>query len=136
MKLWIFGSVQYYRPVWTTKRGLRFLWQKLTRGFSDDHVWCLDYTIAKFSLPRLRRLREWESGSPGCYTHEQWWGMVDKMIWSMNEIVTNEGSYPEEEPPNFSEEGMIESDCKRRIYYQKLHEGLVLFGRNFRGLWL
>ena len=135
MKLWIFGSIQYWRPNWTTKRGLRFLWQKITKGFSDDETWGLDYKIAKFVLPRLKRLREIESGFPGCYDHEQWWGMVDRMIWSMNEIVEHDGRYPEEEPPNFSEEGMIESDRKRRIYDQKLQEGLVLFGRNFRGLW-
>lgn len=131
MKLWIFGSFQYWRPEWTTKRGLLFLWQKLTRGFSDDEVWGLYHGIAKYSLPRLKRLREMEFGHPGCYTAEQWWGMVDRMIWSMNEIVENEGWYQEPEPPIPWDEEQKE----RKKHDAKLQEGLTLFGRNFQGLW-
>ncbi len=126
MKFWIFGSIQYYRPGWTTKRGLCFLWQKLTRGFSDDATWSLDRTIAKFTVPRLKRLRELECGHPGCYTEEQWDGMVDRMIWSL-EAVIKDG------------EGKLYEDCKTSEDYRKIdcrmQEGLVLFGRNFQGLW-
>lgn len=37
------------------KRKLKFLWQKLTRGYSDDEIWNLDVTLVKFLLPRLNR---------------------------------------------------------------------------------
>lgn len=126
MKLWIFGTIRYHRPDWTTKRGLHFLWQKLTKGFSDKETWSLDYTIAKFSLPRLKRLREIESGHPACYTNEQWWGMVDQMIWSLEAIIKDfEGNLYD---------GCLEPEDYRKID-RRMQEGLVLFGRNFRGLW-
>jgi hypothetical protein len=38
------------------KRRLQLWKQKLTRGFSDDELWSLDITVAKFMLPRLKRL--------------------------------------------------------------------------------
>lgn len=111
---------------WLTKRGLFFLWQKITRGFSDDETWALDNTIAKFTLPRIKRLRELEIGHPGCYTKEQWDGMVDRMIYAM-EAVIKDGK------------GELYSDCREPEDYRKIdrkvQEGLVLFGRNFRGLW-
>lgn len=126
MKIWIFGSVQYWRPSWMSKRGLRFLWQKLTRGFSDDETWALDYTVAKFTLPRLKLLREIEPGHPGCYTQEQWWTMVDTMIYAMEAIIKNG-------------QGTLYDDCQDSEDYQKIdrkiQEGLSLFGRNFRRLW-
>lgn len=126
MKLWIFGTIEYWRPQWTTKRGLLFLWQKLTRGFSDDETWALDYTIAKFTLPRLKLLREMEFGHPSCYTQEQWWGMVDTMIYAMEAVIKDS-------------KGDLYNDCREPEDYQKIgrkmQEGLSLFGRNFRGLW-
>lgn len=126
MKLWIFGSIQYYRPSWCSKRGLRFLWQKTTRGFSDDEIWALYLTMAIFILPRLKRLREMEFGHPGCYTEKQWWGMVDKMIWSFEAIIKDEKG--ELYPSNCSPGEYRAIDCK-------MQEGLKLFGKNFTGLW-
>ena len=127
MKLWIFGTIEYYRPKWCSKRGFRFLWQKLTRGFSDDALWSLDYTIAKFALPRLKEFHLWEHPHPGCYTPEQWSAIVDKMIYAM-EAVVKDG------------EGTLYEDCHEFEDYQqvdrKIREGLTLFGRNFRRLWL
>ena len=34
-------------------RPIKRLWQKITRGFSDDDLWQLDYVFAKFILKRL-----------------------------------------------------------------------------------
>ena len=126
MKIWIFGEINYWRPLWASKRGLRFIWQKLTRGFSDDATWSLDTTMAKFIAPRLKRLREIESGHPACYTDKQWWRMVDQMIYSM-EAVANQWDDKNEE--------LSQSPEDREKIDEKVQEGLVLFGRNFRGLW-
>ncbi|MHA2279801.1 MAG: hypothetical protein ACXAC5_02780 [Promethearchaeota archaeon] len=126
MKLWIFGTVQYWRPQWTTKRGLHFLWQKLVHGFSDDETWDLGYTIAKFALPRLKRFREIEAGHPACYTEEQWFTMIDTMIYALDAVIKDG-------------EGNLYSDCQISEDYQKIdrkvQEGLRLLGKNFRGLW-
>ena len=127
MKLWIFGSIQYWRPDWASWRGMRFLWQKITRGFSDSDTWALDYTIAKFVLPRLKCLRKMGFGHPACYEHKQWWGMVDRMIWSMEQIAKGDGG------SFIHQDGLTDEEVT--AYYNRLQEGLTLFGRNFRGLW-
>ncbi len=44
------------------KRGLRFLWQRLTRGWDDSETWGLDATAARWLLPRLIRFRELNQG--------------------------------------------------------------------------
>jgi hypothetical protein len=39
-------------------RELIFREQRLSRGFDDSETWSLDYTIAKFIVPRLERYQE------------------------------------------------------------------------------
>ena len=36
--------------------------QRIERGFDDSELWNLDYTIASFVLPRLKRLKELNTG--------------------------------------------------------------------------
>jgi hypothetical protein len=37
---------------------VRWFFQRLTRGFADNELWCLDITVAKFVLPRLKECRK------------------------------------------------------------------------------
>ena len=37
---------------------LKNKYQKITRGFTDEEIWNLDNTIAKWLLPRLKYLKE------------------------------------------------------------------------------
>ena len=39
-------------------RRIGFWVQKITRGFSDDELWSLDYTCAKWLLPRLKEFKK------------------------------------------------------------------------------
>ena len=48
---WVDG---HFRPV----RAVRHAWQRWTRGFDDTELWCLDLTIARFVLPRLKAFRD------------------------------------------------------------------------------
>lgn len=131
--------ITFYRPRIFTREFWRHWKQRRKQGFIDEDTYNLYSPIAKFVLPRLRCFREHafgeHLGTRDGISRSTWCQIVDRMIWSMNEIVENDGWYPKEEPPDFSEEGMIESSRKRRIYYQKLQEGLTLFGRYFHGLW-
>ncbi len=132
-------KITFYRPRIFTREFWRQWKQRRKQGFIDEDTYSLYNSLAEFILPRLRRFRYQafpdHLGTRDGISRSSWCQMVDKMIWSMNEIVENDGSYPTKEPPDFSDEGMIKSERKRRIYYQRLQEGLTLFGRYFRGLW-
>ena len=39
-------------------RNLKYFWQRRTRGWDDSDLYSLDYTIAKFVLPRLKVFAE------------------------------------------------------------------------------
>ena len=69
------------------KRFWKFLYQKLTRGWTDAETWSLDYTFAKYMLPRLERYEELTKGYTGNDEHH------DKIEWIMtalNDIVLEE----------------------------------------------
>jgi len=104
IKDWLIGNYIYYT------------YQKLTRGFSDEVTWDLDYEIAKWVLPRLKRFKELCSGVPSNLTEQEWYGILDKMIVSFELIIRWEDEWP------------IENDVITR-------EGLKLFGEYFRALW-
>lgn len=127
-------------------------WQIITRPdhWSDKDIWSLDHTVAKFTLPRLIRLKEVKHGIPTTmfetlpegkweYTEEQtdaakkkWDEVLDKMIWSMDYIANDREHdyYPKR------------SENKKEGAYDNLHaaefrcqEGLDLFAKHFRSLW-
>jgi hypothetical protein len=66
------GSIRmktFYHAI--VKRGKRILkpikhlWQRITRGFSDDDLWQLDYVFAKFILKRLEAFSQYpKQGRP------------------------------------------------------------------------
>lgn len=73
-------------------RPFKFTYQKLVRGFSDNELWNLDNTIAKFILPRLIRFKkEMRSGLPQnqedtsrSLTQAEWDDILDNMIFAFN----------------------------------------------------
>lgn len=103
-----------------TRRKIRFLWQRLTRGWDDSDTWSLDYQIAKFTLPRLKRFKEITNGYPADSAEVEWSAIIDKMIFAMELIVKSDGG-------SFLDETREDID--------KMHEGLELFGTYFRNLW-
>jgi len=98
------------------KRSCLFLFQRITRGFSDSDLWSLDYTIAKFVLPRLKTFRETSQGSPGNLDENDWLDIIDKMIYAFEYALENG-------------EGVTEKDDK------KYQEGMRLFADWFLALW-
>ena len=44
--------------LWKYWRPIKFLWQRLTRGWDDSDLWSLDFAIIKFTYPRLKAFRE------------------------------------------------------------------------------
>jgi hypothetical protein len=104
----------------------RFVWyrQRKKCGFDDRETWSLDYTIAKFVLPRLIRFKEVNNGRPNNLTWDEWNKILDKMIYSINAVVHEWDHNPEQT-----------SGSTLKKHYRKTHEGLILFGKYFRHLW-
>ena len=77
-------------------------------GFDDTETWSLDYTIASFILPRLKRYRNMGRGHPTNMTLKEWNTILDKMIKSFEDTAKG-------------------NECSQ--------EGLELFANHFRNLW-
>jgi hypothetical protein len=95
---------KYYRPV-------KFLWQRLTRGFDDSCLWSLDYACIKWIYPRLKALRELPphgvpqhhtevypegheyAGDPRILSEEEWDSILGEMLLGFK-LVMDSDSYP------------------------------------------
>lgn len=86
-------------------------------GFDKSECWNLDYTFSMFILPRLKYFREDTISYPDEQIgFEGWMEILDKMIYSFEEI--------------------IEDDIQKTTDYDKVQEGLDLFSKYFRHLWI
>lgn len=99
------------------KRDMRFLQQRVTRGWDDSETWSLDYSLAKLILPRLKRFKEVKNGCPSNLSQEEWDAILDKMIASFEFAA--------------SEERWTASNEE----FEKHGEGLDLFAKHYFGLW-
>ena len=61
---------------------IKMFFQRLFRGYSDDEVVDLDRSIAKFVIPRLRKLREITTSYPkDVKSLEEWNYMLAKFLF-------------------------------------------------------
>lgn len=102
-------------------RKIKFKFQEIIYGFSDCDLWNLDFTLAKYILPRLIKFKKINRMSyPSCFkSSEEWHNILDKMIFSFNYIANDRNS-----------------DLKNILKdSKKVQKGLELFGKYFQGLW-
>ena len=90
--------------------------QRLERGFDYSELWNLDYTIARFILPRLKAFKESTGGYPYGMTNDEWHNILDRMIEGFELIVKDDIEVNEEEE-------------KKKV------EALDLLRDNFFSLW-
>jgi hypothetical protein len=85
-----------------------------------EEVWDLDFTLAKYIMPRLIKFKEVNKMSyPASFSSiEEWHSVIDKMIWSFDKVLKDD--YTTE---NYEEE------------YKKYLEGMNLFADYFGHLW-
>jgi len=127
-------------------------YQRCTRGWSDRDLWSLDYTIAKFVLPRLIELKKQMHGIPNAmfeplpdgeysYNAEQmavaekkWNAVLDEIIFAMDYIANSRewNYYPKKTWPEKTEKEDYEELLKVE---ERVQNGLILFGKHFRSLW-
>lgn len=120
-----------------------------------DHydTWSLDHTLALIIAPGLKQLKATQHGHPCDVSEDQWAEILDKMIFAFDEIAND---YPGEEAfrsgtldisfekiegsKNYS---MVEGPNHnysvdwegRKMYDERIQEGLTLFGKYYRSLW-
>lgn len=105
--------------------------QKIKVRIDNWDTWNLDTTLATVIHPALVEFRKKLNAHPLELTDiEEWKEILDKMIFSFYAICNNDKLedvfYTESEGWDF--EG-------REEHYNKIQEGLDLFGKYFRGLW-
>ena len=97
-----------------SERAPKFRKQKKRYGFSDDETWSLDYTIACFVLPRLKRFKKVSKSFPAGSSLKEWNKKLSFMIYAMKQI---------------------KQDKVNNDNFKKVQTGLQLFGENFLDLW-
>lgn len=109
------------------RRNIRFFVQRKIRGWDDSDTWSLDYQIAKFALPRLKRFKDISPIVPNNLTEEKWNEILDSMIFFLQYHAYCD------EPDKQTQ--MRESCKNNEEFFNRLNRGSKLFGRYFGALW-
>ena len=102
---------------------IKYFFQKIFRGFSDQETWNLDTGILEYVYPRLKRYKEIAFGWPTDFeSEEEWKEVLDKIIlWIEYQIDKRDWL------EDFKENGVEYSK-----YYE---EGLNLFNKYWSHFW-
>lgn len=95
-------------------------------GFYEEETWNLDYTIARFVLPRLAYLRENSHGYPSSLIYQDWLDALDKMILAF------EHSYKEKGCDILT---FLKTEEEYIKWEKEKEEGFSLFAKYFSSLW-
>ena len=93
----------------------------------EEELWDLDYTLAKYILPRLIKFKEIKKNSypQSLSGAEEWCSVLDKMIYSFEKVVNDSWTKPKTKE---LKENML---CEIKRY----EEGMSLFAKHFKDLW-
>lgn len=89
--------------------------------FTNEELWSLDCTIAKFILPRLKRFKKHTNGYPGDLTEKKWNSILDKILFSFD-VIAGDKMWDVEYMGN-------------EKFWKTVQEGLDLFAERFNCLW-
>jgi len=104
-------------------------YQKKKYGFCDREIWNLDYTIAKFIYPRLKRFIKMKSFTyPSRITGESEEEKIKKWNEILNQILKSFHIILYEDKFNLSS---FEYEKQK----EKINKGLYLFSKYFQDLW-
>ena len=135
--------------------------KKHNQYINPKELWNLDYTIAKFVLPRLIEFKENSLGFPGydeADTMNKWQDILQKMITAFEYIVTDDDWWVDDPRYDYSDGIHIEIDKDKKTLFhfriddwakeiennrdteqdrrnEAIKEGLKLFSKYFRHLW-
>lgn len=124
-------TIGKYPIKYSTKRNIKI-------QIDEWDTWSLDHTLALVILPALRqyqkdskevghpcglapRKRPPKNGCGKCGCEKKWHEILDKMIWSFEQITKDD---------------VLAVDVKNyKKYQERIQEGLDLFAKYFRSLW-
>lgn len=148
----------YIKLGWYIKRNYknivakcRRVYQRMTRGYTDEEVWNFDYYHSKWVLPRLKQLKENIHGHPtDLENQEEWMEILDKIIWAFENINDPPGPvYSDDydhgyEMKELDKGGLLFSPMNKdgvvdytpvEEHRKKVEEGLFLFASRYSNLW-
>lgn len=102
------------------KRSLRFVYQRVIRGFDDSETWSLDHSLAKLILPRLKQFNKIRTGYPSDITDEEWEAILHEMIAAFEWFASDDRW-------NFGPE--------YEARFKKAQKGVELFAKHYHSLW-
>lgn len=153
--------MKYYKIILFIKSA----WQFLVKRFAYKDTWSLDYSLAKWIIPRLKYLRDNTLSSPPnleiepsdkskFLTIDEWKDRINKMLYAFEFILTEDDimtqCYPKDYDWTFTTKESASKKGYREIifsddrkpdytYYNqcesKYQEGIKLFCLYFRHLW-
>lgn len=86
-------------------------------GFYFEECWNLDFTIARFILPRLVHFKKIQHSTPASLSEKEWNEILDKMIKAFALLTDQESLFAS------------------RKQQETIEEGLNLFAKYFQSLW-
>ena len=102
--------------------------QKKFRGYSDVELWNLDWTFAKWMLPKLKMFREKTIGFPFDFaTLEDWQAAIDDMIFSFEFFLRDL-------PSSDKDIGYMRTEQYKKDL-ERYNRGKELFGKYWPHLW-
>lgn len=122
----------------TIKLSLKHWYQRKTVGYDDSELWSLDFSIARFVLPRLKAFRQQKiNGVPASFLSkdggdspeevdkaiEAWKAEIDKMILAFEIIAEPDYEVAEEKYGDWKSQD------------KKTKAGLTSFAKHFLNLW-
>lgn len=115
-------------------------------------TWSMDFTLSLIIVPMLKQLKSTNHGHPSELIESEWDEIMDKMIWSFNEIATERKGEKEFESGEIDfcweeqESGLSKLEYGPahtfridmeglNAYNERIQEGLNLFGKYYQNLW-
>lgn len=102
-------------------RSVKYFFQRRTRGWDDSETWSLDFHMAKFLVPRLKRFKQLNCAYPYGLTFEEWEQELDEMIFAFEWYADDR---------RWDRFGIEYADDWKRA-----EAGAELFGKRYNCLW-
>ena len=125
---WSYYCGLFKELIWRPFKNLVF---RCRNGYFASDTWSLDYTLAKWILPRIKGFRKVNNGwpcdelDPNCDTPEHWDKTIERMIDAFQSIV--------DENDNCDAWYTNYENSMARL--EQRQEGLELFGKYLLRLW-
>lgn len=123
----MFNRIKYFLTI-DVYLNVKWFFQRLIRGYSDDEVWNVNTAVLRYALPRIKHLRKITKSYPALLCDEakptedklqEWYDILDKMILAIELEIKDEYWFGHN-----ADKEMVE-----------VKEGMDLFHKYFDGLW-